>query len=87
MHTVTYLHNDSTRTSRQQARGDLVERFCYFVARCPARISNSELTAVELFLVATMANMSMDDFNVGVTLGTGSFGRVRFAVEKVREGV
>ena len=32
-----------------------------------------------------MANMSMDDFNVGVTLGTGSFGRVRFAVEKVRE--
>ena len=26
--------------------------------------------------------MSMDDFNVGVTLGTGSFGRVRFAVEK-----
>lgn len=26
----------------------------------------------------------MDDFNVGVTLGTGSFGRVRFAVEKVR---
>jgi len=31
-----------------------------------------------------MANMSMDDFNVGVTLGTGSFGRVRFAIEKVR---
>ena len=30
-----------------------------------------------------MANMTMDDFNVGVTLGTGSFGRVRFAVEKV----
>ena len=30
-----------------------------------------------------MAQMSMDDFNVGVTLGTGSFGRVRFAVEKV----
>jgi serine/threonine protein kinase len=29
-----------------------------------------------------MATMSMDDFNVGVTLGTGSFGRVRFAVEK-----
>jgi hypothetical protein len=27
--------------------------------------------------------MTMDDFNVGVTLGTGSFGRVRFAVEKV----
>lgn len=25
----------------------------------------------------------MDDFNVGVTLGTGSFGRVRFAIEKV----
>ena len=29
-----------------------------------------------------MSQMSMDDFNVGVTLGTGSFGRVRFAVEK-----
>ena len=27
--------------------------------------------------------MKMEDFNVGVTLGTGSFGRVRFAIEKV----
>lgn len=27
--------------------------------------------------------LSLDDFEVGVTLGTGSFGRVRFAIHKV----
>jgi len=27
--------------------------------------------------------LSLDDFDVGVTLGTGSFGRVRFATHKV----
>ncbi len=27
--------------------------------------------------------ISLDDFEVGVTLGTGSFGRVRFATHKV----
>jgi hypothetical protein len=28
--------------------------------------------------------LTLDDFDVGVTLGTGSFGRVRFATHKVR---
>jgi hypothetical protein len=27
--------------------------------------------------------LTLDDFDVGVTLGTGSFGRVRFATHKV----
>jgi len=27
--------------------------------------------------------ISLNDFDVGVTLGTGSFGRVRFATHKV----
>jgi hypothetical protein len=27
--------------------------------------------------------LSLNDFDVGVTLGTGSFGRVRFATHKV----
>jgi hypothetical protein len=27
--------------------------------------------------------LSLDDFDVGVTLGTGSFGRVRFCTHKV----
>jgi hypothetical protein len=30
--------------------------------------------------------LSLDDFDVGVTLGTGSFGRVRFATHKVTFG-
>ncbi len=29
----------------------------------------------------------LDDFEVGVTLGTGSFGRVRFATHKVCRGL
>jgi hypothetical protein len=29
-------------------------------------------------------NITLDDFELGVTLGTGSFGRVRFATHKVR---
>lgn len=29
--------------------------------------------------------ISLSDFDVGVTLGTGSFGRVRFATHKVRQ--
>ncbi len=29
--------------------------------------------------------LTLDDFDVGVTLGTGSFGRVRFATHKVRK--
>ena len=28
--------------------------------------------------------ISLEDFEVGVTLGTGSFGRVRFSTHKVR---
>jgi hypothetical protein len=28
--------------------------------------------------------LTLDDFDVGVTLGTGSFGRVRFATHRVR---
>lgn len=30
-------------------------------------------------------NITLDDFELGVTLGTGSFGRVRFATHKVRD--
>jgi hypothetical protein len=29
--------------------------------------------------------LTLDDFDVGVTLGTGSFGRVRFATHKVND--
>jgi hypothetical protein len=29
--------------------------------------------------------LSLNDFDVGVTLGTGSFGRVRFATHKVEQ--
>jgi len=28
-------------------------------------------------------NLSLEDFELGVTLGTGSFGRVRFSTHKV----
>jgi len=31
--------------------------------------------------------LSLDDFDVGVTLGTGSFGRVRFATHKVYHNI
>ena len=31
--------------------------------------------------------LSLDDFDVGVTLGTGSFGRVRFATHKVYNNI
>jgi hypothetical protein len=31
--------------------------------------------------------LSLSDFDVGVTLGTGSFGRVRFATHKVRKSL
>ena len=31
--------------------------------------------------------LSLDDFDVGVTLGTGSFGRVRFATHKVNNNI
>ena len=30
--------------------------------------------------------LSLDDFDLGVTLGTGSFGRVRFVTHKVSIG-
>ena len=31
--------------------------------------------------------LKLDSFDMGVTLGTGSFGRVRIAVHKVRNGL
>jgi hypothetical protein len=31
--------------------------------------------------------LTLDDFDVGVTLGTGSFGRVRFATHKVQKSL